>query len=228
MSSLLETVGACPHDCPDTCSLVTTVEDGRAVAACAATRRTCPPPGCCAPRSRAVDERTHHPGGLLTPLRAASAPRARDVRAHRLGPGAGRSGRAPGQLAAARDAQGVLPYSYCGTMGLVQGESMDRRFFHRLGASLLEHHLRHRRRRGAGAHAGRQGRHAHRVLRRKPVDPDLGQQLHRQQPALLAAGAAGPPQWRAAGVGTSAPRPPTNATSTCPYAPAPTPPWRWP
>jgi anaerobic selenocysteine-containing dehydrogenase len=31
----------------------------------------------------------------------------------------------------------ILPYSYCGTMGLVQGSSMDRRFFHRLGASLL-------------------------------------------------------------------------------------------
>lgn len=33
--------------------------------------------------------------------------------------------------------EGILPYSYGGTMGLVQGESMDRRFFHRLGASLL-------------------------------------------------------------------------------------------
>ena len=35
-------------------------------------------------------------------------------------------------------AQSVLPYSYAGTMGLVQGSSMDRRFFHRLGASLLD------------------------------------------------------------------------------------------
>lgn len=33
--------------------------------------------------------------------------------------------------------EAVLPYSYAGTMGLVQGSSMDRRFFHRLGASLL-------------------------------------------------------------------------------------------
>jgi anaerobic selenocysteine-containing dehydrogenase len=32
----------------------------------------------------------------------------------------------------------IVPYSYAGTMGLVQGESMDRRFFHRLGASLLD------------------------------------------------------------------------------------------
>lgn len=34
--------------------------------------------------------------------------------------------------------QSILPYSYAGTMGLIQGESMDRRFFHRIGASLLD------------------------------------------------------------------------------------------
>jgi anaerobic selenocysteine-containing dehydrogenase len=34
--------------------------------------------------------------------------------------------------------QAILPYSYAGTMGLLQGSSMDRRFFHQLGASLLD------------------------------------------------------------------------------------------
>lgn len=34
--------------------------------------------------------------------------------------------------------QAILPYSYAGTMGLVQSSSMDRRFFHRIGASLLD------------------------------------------------------------------------------------------
>ena len=38
---------------------------------------------------------------------------------------------------AARDPQAILPYSYAGTMGLVQGESMAARFWHRLGASRL-------------------------------------------------------------------------------------------
>jgi anaerobic selenocysteine-containing dehydrogenase len=33
--------------------------------------------------------------------------------------------------------EGILPYSYAGTMGVVNGESMDRRFFHKLGASKL-------------------------------------------------------------------------------------------
>ncbi|GAB2897521.1 molybdopterin oxidoreductase family protein [Uliginosibacterium flavum] len=39
---------------------------------------------------------------------------------------------------AATDPRSILPYSYAGTMGLVQGSSTDRRFFHRLGASFLD------------------------------------------------------------------------------------------
>jgi len=38
----------------------------------------------------------------------------------------------------AKGPQAIVPYSYAGTMGLLQGSSMDRRFFHRLGASLLD------------------------------------------------------------------------------------------
>jgi anaerobic selenocysteine-containing dehydrogenase len=42
---------------------------------------------------------------------------------------------------AAVEPQSILPCSYAGTMGLVQYASMDRRFFHKLGASLLERTL---------------------------------------------------------------------------------------
>jgi anaerobic selenocysteine-containing dehydrogenase len=37
-----------------------------------------------------------------------------------------------------KDARAILPYSYAGTMGVVQGESMAMRFFNRLGASKLD------------------------------------------------------------------------------------------
>ena len=40
--------------------------------------------------------------------------------------------------ASAEGPQAILPYSYAGTMGQLQGSSLDRRFFHRLGASLLD------------------------------------------------------------------------------------------
>ncbi len=127
--------GACPHDCPDTCALITTVENGRAVRVQGNPDH--PPTGgvLCAKVSR-YPERTHHPERILTPLKR-SGPKGSvqftpttwdealaDI-AQRLG------------AIAARDPQAILPYSYAGTMGLVQGESMDRRFFHRLGASLL-------------------------------------------------------------------------------------------
>jgi anaerobic selenocysteine-containing dehydrogenase len=39
---------------------------------------------------------------------------------------------------ASENPQSILPYSYAGTMGLLQGASIDRRFFHSLGASLLD------------------------------------------------------------------------------------------
>ncbi|XKF31940.1 molybdopterin oxidoreductase family protein [Alicycliphilus denitrificans] len=127
--------GACPHDCPDTCALITTVENGRAVRVQGNPAHAQTGGVLCAKVSRYA-ERTHHAERILTPLK-------------RTGPkGSGRFApvswdealtdiaRRLGKIAA-RDAQAILPYSYAGTMGLVQGESMDRRFFHRLGASLL-------------------------------------------------------------------------------------------
>ncbi|PXW97154.1 anaerobic selenocysteine-containing dehydrogenase [Sphaerotilus hippei] len=82
-------------------------------------------------------ERTYHPERLLQPLRRVGAKgegrfepvswdEALDDIASRLG------------AIAARDPQAIVPYSYAGTMGLLQGESMAARFFHRLGASLLD------------------------------------------------------------------------------------------
>ena len=82
-------------------------------------------------------ERSYHPDRLTRPLR-------------RVGPkGEGRFEPATWEEALEEIAdrlrsvsetegpQAILPYSYAGTMGLLQGSSMDRRFFHRIGASLL-------------------------------------------------------------------------------------------
>ena len=131
--------GACPHDCPDTCSLVTTVIDG------VATRVTGNPDhlytggALCAKVSKYA-ERTYHAERVLQPLK-------------RVGPKGGKGAdqfvpvswdEALADIAkrlhhiASRNSEAVLPYSYAGTMGMVQGESMDRRFFHQLGASLLD------------------------------------------------------------------------------------------
>jgi anaerobic selenocysteine-containing dehydrogenase len=57
-----------------------------------------------------------------------------------VGRGARRDRGALRSLAAA-DPETILPLSYAGTMGMVQYASMDRRFCHRLGASLLDRTL---------------------------------------------------------------------------------------
>ncbi len=136
MSETTEIIGACPHDCPDTCSLITTVQDGRAVKVRGNPAHPSTDGVLCTKVSRYA-ERTHHPERILTPLKRVGAKGEGRFEAvswdAALGEIATRLG-----LIAARGAEAILPYSYCGTMGLVQGESMDRRFFHRLGASLLE------------------------------------------------------------------------------------------
>ena len=136
MSRTSETLGACPHDCPDTCSLVTTVQDGRAVRVRGNPAHP-PTDGVLCTKVSRYAERTHHPERILTPLRRVGAKG--EGRFEPIGWDAALDEIAERLTAiAARDAQAILPYSYAGTMGLVQGESMDRRFFHRLGASLLD------------------------------------------------------------------------------------------
>jgi anaerobic selenocysteine-containing dehydrogenase len=131
---------ACPHDCPDTCAMLVTVreEHGRRVAVRVTGDPDHPPTRgvLCTKVSRYL-ERTYHPDRVLTPLR----------RVGRKGEGLFEPvswDEALGEIAArlgaiaAREPQAILPYSYAGTMGLVQGEAMAQRFFHALGASRLE------------------------------------------------------------------------------------------
>jgi anaerobic selenocysteine-containing dehydrogenase len=129
---------ACPHDCPDTCALLVTVENGRAVAIAGAPDHPATQGTLCTKVARYL-ERTYAKDRVLHPLRRAgpkgsghferiSWNEALDTIAERFA-----------AIAASTDGpQAILPYSYAGTMGLVQSSSMDRRFFHRLGASLLD------------------------------------------------------------------------------------------
>ena len=128
--------GACPHDCPDTCALLTTVENGVAIKVHGNPAHAATDGVLCTKVSRYV-ERSYHPERLLHPMK-------------RSGPkGSGQFQRIGWDEAldsvaarlteiAARDAQAIQPYSYAGTMGQVQGEAMAARFFNRLGAAHLD------------------------------------------------------------------------------------------
>ncbi|NJS35935.1 MAG: molybdopterin oxidoreductase family protein [Brachymonas sp.] len=129
-------IGACPHDCPDTCSFITEVQEGRAARVRGNPAHAHTAGALCAKVSK-YTERTYHPERLTFPMKRVGAK------------GEGKFERvswdealndiaARFQAIAARDPQAIVPYSYAGTMGLAQAEGMAARFFHKLGASLLD------------------------------------------------------------------------------------------
>jgi anaerobic selenocysteine-containing dehydrogenase len=127
---------ACPHDCPDTCAIRVTVEDGRAIRVQGDPDHP-PTHGALCTKVSRYTERSYHAERVLHPMKR-SGPKGsgqfvRVSWAEALADIAARF-----KEIAARDPEAILPYSYAGTMGLLQGESMDRRFFHKLGASLLD------------------------------------------------------------------------------------------
>ncbi len=126
----------CSHDCPDACSIQVEVEDGRAARIRGDAGHPVTRGFLCGKVAQYLD-RVYSPERLLHPMRRAGAKgegrferigwdEALDTVAARLS-----------KIAAEFGPEAVLPYSYGGTMGYLNGAGMDRRFFHRLGASLL-------------------------------------------------------------------------------------------
>ncbi|HEY8067596.1 MAG TPA: molybdopterin oxidoreductase family protein [Burkholderiales bacterium] len=141
METATETVvrAACPHDCPDTCAMLVTVKDGVAIKVQGDPSHPFTDGSLCTKVSHYA-ERTYSPDRLLHPLkrvgpkgkgefRRVSWDEALDEIAARL------------KVLAAENPETILPLSYAGTMGMLQFSSMDRRFFHKLGASQLERTL---------------------------------------------------------------------------------------
>ncbi len=130
--------GACPHDCPDTCALHVTVADGRAIKVEGDPDHPTTRGVLCTKVARYL-ERTYSDKRLLHPLRRVGAKG--EGRFQRIGWDEALDTIASRFKAIADSDDGpqaILPYSYAGTMGLLQYGSMDRRFFHKLGASLLD------------------------------------------------------------------------------------------
>ena len=127
----------CALDCPDACALLINVEGERGSRLRGDPAHPVTRGFLCGKVARYLD-REYSPDRLLYPQR-------------RVGPkGEGRFKRVSwdealdevaqrlGAIAAEFGPESILPYSYAGTMGMLQGNGMDRRFFHRLGASRLD------------------------------------------------------------------------------------------
>ena len=143
---------ACPHDCPDACGVLITVQDGRATKIQGDPEHPVTRGFLCAKVAKYLD-RVYSPDRVLYPMR----------RVGLKGPAAGaavagaRATRAEAvweritwdealdeiaarfrTISAEFGSEAILPYSFGGTLGALNSASMDRRFFHRLGASQLE------------------------------------------------------------------------------------------
>jgi anaerobic selenocysteine-containing dehydrogenase len=131
---------ACPHDCPDACSVLVTIEDGRATRVEGNPDHPVTRGFLCGKVAKYLD-RVYSPDRLLYPMRRI-APKGS------AGPEAFKQiswDEALDEIAARLQAaaaefgpESILPFSYGGTLGQIHGNAMDRRFFHRLGASQLD------------------------------------------------------------------------------------------
>ena len=142
---------ACPHDCPDACGVLITVEDGLATKIQGDPRHPVTRGFLCAKVAKYLD-RVYSPDRVLYPMRR--------VAAKGIAAGAASAAESPAPtqvwqritwdealdeitarfrtITAEFGSEAILPYSYGGTLGAINGASMDRRFFGRLGASQLE------------------------------------------------------------------------------------------
>ena len=127
----------CALDCPDACGLLINIDHGKGSRLRGNPEHPVTRGFLCGKVARYL-EREYSPDRLLYPQRRTGAKgegrftritwdQALDEIAARLG-----------AIAAASGPESILPYSYGGSMGFLQGAGMDRRFFHRLGASRLD------------------------------------------------------------------------------------------
>ncbi|MFI5326283.1 MAG: molybdopterin-dependent oxidoreductase, partial [Candidatus Rokuibacteriota bacterium] len=128
----------CPLDCPDTCSLTVTVEHAKIVKIRGSRANPYTAGVICTKVAGSYPEWVHGPGRLQTPLRRIGAKgegrfapvswdEALDIIHERVS-----------SVIAAHGPQSVLPLNYAGPHGMLAYASMDLRFFHKLGASLLD------------------------------------------------------------------------------------------
>ena len=134
--------GACPHDCPDTCSMIYEVRNGKLTDVRGNKHHPMTRGGLCV---KLKDFHDHHanPDRLMYPMRR--------VGAKGSGPNGGNRferitwdeaiseiGKRWREIIATYGSQAIMPYSYLGNMGLVQGINSGDPFFNRLGTTVNE------------------------------------------------------------------------------------------
>ena len=128
---------ACPHDCPDTCAMLTTVRDGVAIKVRGNPEHPFTRGGLCV-KVNDYEQRVYSPDRILQPLRRAG-PKGSGV----FEPISWDAALAEiktrwTDIIAQSGPAAILPYSYLGTQGTLNGLSAGDAFFNKLGAAVSE------------------------------------------------------------------------------------------
>jgi anaerobic selenocysteine-containing dehydrogenase len=129
--------GACPHDCPDTCAMIYEVVNGRLVEVRGNKEHPMTRGGLCV---KLKDFHDHHrnPDRLLYPLRRTGPKGSKQFERIGWDEAIAEIGRRWREIIATYGSQAIMPYSYLGNMGLVQGIASGDPFFNRLGSTVNE------------------------------------------------------------------------------------------
>jgi anaerobic selenocysteine-containing dehydrogenase len=126
----------CPHDCWDTCSILVHVKDGRIQRVMGNPDQPITKGYLCV-KVNHYEERVYSPDRILYPMRRTGPKGSRQFERITWEEALNEIYERFTQIIAEHGAEAILPYSYAGTIGLLQYGSLDRRFFHKLGASQL-------------------------------------------------------------------------------------------
>jgi anaerobic selenocysteine-containing dehydrogenase len=127
----------CALDCPDACSVLVDIDDGRAGRLRGNPDHPVTRGFLCGKVARYLD-REYSPERLLFPQKRVGAKGEGRFERISWDEALDTVARELARISLEYGSESILPYSYAGTMGLLNGSGMDRRFFHRLGASRLD------------------------------------------------------------------------------------------
>ena len=130
-------IGACPHDCPDTCSILTTVEDGKAVAVRGNPDHPFTRGRLCV-KVNNYEERVYSDKRVLHPLKRVGPKGSRQFARISWDEAIETIASRWKSIIAEYGAQAILPYSYLGTQGIINGLNVGDPLFNKLGATVLE------------------------------------------------------------------------------------------
>jgi anaerobic selenocysteine-containing dehydrogenase len=129
--------GGCPHDCPDTCAMIYEVEDGRLVEVRGNKEHPMTRGGLCV---KLKDYHDHHynPDRVLYPLRRVGPKGSRQFARITWDDAIVEITARWKDIIVRYGSQAIMPYSYLGNEGLVQGLTAGDAFFNKLGSTVNE------------------------------------------------------------------------------------------